>query len=494
MKVVSFFTGIGGFDRAFENVGMEIVFQCEINTFCQDVLRKHWPHIHLEGDIQNVAPHNIPKSSLWCAGFPCQDLSLANQGKRQGLGGERSGLFHQFAGLVEAINMEERPEWILIENVPGLLNSRNGNDFKVVVQSLNSLGYNIAWRVLDAKYFGTPQRRRRVYIVGSLNSNKCVEVLFSERPYRIVHRQGIGIKDNERQPMKNDFNSLYVFQHATINRKATAGPQAKGYRNDGEAYTLDSRGSSDVLCRTNMPFGWFYPGLKVFKDKDSSRFRSVGNAVNINVIEWIGKRLTEVNKVQNHSVSAENNNLYDNASIFTFDIKNDIARWANSGMVINGRCLMGNIYEHSNEYNINSLENLIDSFVPLHYFLNSTQLQSMLTRAKEHGRNLPESLEISITKQRDTFLRYPALDRLLHSKNGWVDANIEEIHINEDISENLFVRRMTPSEYERLQGFPSGWTSIAFKEIHCHLSGLPQVFHQGVQNPRQRLQGSVPLG
>jgi len=121
LKVASFFSGIGGFDLGLENAGMKVVFQCEIDKFCQKVLNKHWPKVELQGDINDLTCEQIPESELWCGGFPCQDLSLANQGKRIGLRGKRSGLFYKFSELIS----ERKPRWVIIENVPGILNSHD---------------------------------------------------------------------------------------------------------------------------------------------------------------------------------------------------------------------------------------------------------------------------------------------------------------------------------------------------------------------------------
>ncbi|MDQ0902755.1 DNA cytosine methyltransferase [Paenibacillus sp. V4I7] len=291
LKVASFFSGIGGFDLGLERSGMEVVFQCEWNAFCQKVLRKHWPNVKLMGDINEVTIDDVPAAEVWCGGFPCQDVSLANQGKRKGLEGERSGHFYKYAELIE----QGRPQWVLVENVPGLLNSNNGDDFRVVISTLEKLGYGVAWRVLDAKYFGTPQRRRRVYIVASYRSNRASEVLFEQGTIAIASRQGLGQRETTRSRPGASIqtSNLYSIQHAGIGRKASAGPQAKGYRNDGETYTLDSRGSSDAVCQTDDAFGvreaaGFSGGM------DGSRFRTLGNAVAVPVINWIGKRIIEV--------------------------------------------------------------------------------------------------------------------------------------------------------------------------------------------------------
>ena len=115
LKVASFFAGIGGFDLGFENAGMQVSFQSEINTYCQRVLRKHWPKTPLVPDINDISATDIPKSDVWCGGFPCQDLSYA--GKGEGLSGERSGLYFEVVRLVR----ELRPRYVLLENVAALL-------------------------------------------------------------------------------------------------------------------------------------------------------------------------------------------------------------------------------------------------------------------------------------------------------------------------------------------------------------------------------------
>lgn len=293
LRVASFFTGIGGFDLGLEKAGMKVVFQSEINKYCQKVLRKHWPEVILNTDINTLKAADIPDAELWCGGFPCQDLSLANQGKRKGLNGNRSGLFYKYAELIK----EKKPKWVIIENVPGLLNSHQGEDFQILIEQLDEFGYGISWRVFDAKYFGTPQRRRRVFIVASLGSLSSEKVLFDTNSIEIFHRQGLGKKDLSPNAFKNgNGNSdYYSIQHATINRKPEAGPQAKGFRNDGETYTLDSRGSADVICSTTTPFGIREtPGIP--EKLDSNRYRAIGNAVNVNIVEWIGKRIRQIER------------------------------------------------------------------------------------------------------------------------------------------------------------------------------------------------------
>ena len=220
----SFFAGIGGFDHGFENAGMKCRFQCEINPFRREVLTKNFPNIILKGDIKLVNLEDIPETTLWCGGFPCQDLSLANQGKRKGLEGDRSGLFFEFYRLLK----ERKPKWIVLENVPGLLNSHGGDDFKILLSSLDELGYGVAWRIFDAKYFGTPQRRRRVFIVGSYGSIESARVLFEPNGDYFTAKSGVGKRTSDGSDIRKSdgLSTAFSIQHAGINRKPSAGPQA----------------------------------------------------------------------------------------------------------------------------------------------------------------------------------------------------------------------------------------------------------------------------
>lgn len=178
---VSLFAGIGGFDLAMQRQGVKVVASVEIDKNCNKVLAKHFPDTKQFNDITTVKGSDLigagftPSAGIITGGFPCQDLSVA--GKRAGLAGSRSGLFWEAARLVE----ETQSNWFIIENVPGLLTSNEGGDFAVVLGTMADLGYSVAWRVLDAQYFGVPQRRKRVFIVGRRDSNSTspAEVLFN---------------------------------------------------------------------------------------------------------------------------------------------------------------------------------------------------------------------------------------------------------------------------------------------------------------------------
>jgi DNA (cytosine-5)-methyltransferase 1 len=186
MTGVSLFAGIGGFDLAMQRQGVRVVASVEIDKNCNKVLAQHFPNTKQFNDITEVKGSDLieagftPDRGIITGGFPCQDLSVA--GKRAGLAGARSGLFWEAARIVE----ETQSNWFIIENVPGLLTSNSGADFGVVIGTMADIGYGVAWRVLDAQYFGVPQRRRRVFIVGQRDpdSTSAGEVLFNSQGSR----------------------------------------------------------------------------------------------------------------------------------------------------------------------------------------------------------------------------------------------------------------------------------------------------------------------
>ena len=171
MRHASFFSGVGGLDLGFERAGIITVSVSEVDPYASAVLAERFPGAPNLGDITKVGPNDIPEADIWSGGFPCQDLSVA--GKRAGFAGKRSSLAFTFLDLVE----QRRPRWLVLENVPGLFSSNKGADFGRLLYEMEQLGYGVSWRTLDARYFGVAQRRRRVFLVASLESDRAGEVL-----------------------------------------------------------------------------------------------------------------------------------------------------------------------------------------------------------------------------------------------------------------------------------------------------------------------------
>ncbi|MCC7361009.1 MAG: DNA (cytosine-5-)-methyltransferase [Anaerolineales bacterium] len=310
--VASFFSGIGGFDLAFERAGFRITTQCEIEPFCVDILTKHWPDVKRLGDIREVKDADVPVSDIWVGGFPCQDVSVARMGPRAGLKGKRSGLFYQFARLIEG----SRPRIVVIENVPGLLSSHGGRDFRIVINTLAELGYGVGWRVLNSKHFGVPQSRQRVYIVGCYRDGRGpAEILFEpECSPRDIATSG---QDGQRviSPFKKSFGDpltgpivqgiAYCLYACSARHTGTDWSRTYVSYPDGRVRRLTPLESERVQ---GFPPGWTLldrPSVDVDK-MDTLRYTALGNAVSVPVIEWLaGRTLPVLQRLRNSQVAYE---------------------------------------------------------------------------------------------------------------------------------------------------------------------------------------------
>lgn len=165
-------SGIEAPTLAWDGLGWHPQWFTEIDPFASAVLAHHYPGIPNHGDINDVT---LPPVGLICGGTPCQDFSIA--GNREGMAGERSGLALRFLEIVD----ELQPSWIVWENVPGCLSTNGGKDFGAFLGGMGECGYGFAYRVLNAQYYGVPQRRRRVFVVGYLGDwRPAAAVLFEQ--------------------------------------------------------------------------------------------------------------------------------------------------------------------------------------------------------------------------------------------------------------------------------------------------------------------------
>jgi DNA (cytosine-5)-methyltransferase 1 len=372
MKVGSLFSGVGGFDLGLERSGHEIVWQVEYDKQARSILRKHWPDVKIYNDVQQVGGKDgqagrdvLEEVDLICGGFPCQDLSVA--GHRRGLDGSKSGLWYEFHRILE----ECRPQYCLVENVPGLFSSNKGRDMEVLVRGLEELGYQWQYRILDSQYFGVPQRRRRVFIVGYLGEGCAPQVLLESESlpwHPATSREegqgsagdaGCSDEDSGREqvvarctgyakykmedemkassPLRarhNEATDLVVaFQPGNLTRKAGANPSSEVFPTLGAATlgdqaphvathqkvapTLNSSGagtsrpggqgaepgfyiSSDAPRRLTprecerlqgFPDDWTRLDDTGKEMADGPRYRMMGNAVTVNVAEFIGAQL-----------------------------------------------------------------------------------------------------------------------------------------------------------------------------------------------------------
>ena len=225
LTVGSLFSGIGGFELGLERTGgFKTVWQCEIDPFCQKVLEKHWPNVKRFTDIKKIGiEEEIPHVNVICGGFPCQPVSCA--GKRKGKEDAR-WLWPEFCRVVRCV----RPEWVLVENVPGLLSADSGRLFAGILRDLSESGYDAEWNIVSAASVGAPHLRKRVFIVAHAEQqsggreSECCEAdgPNTERPAGRVSGSGDGRR------------ALHVADSDQIRRYGRAGVFWQGRRSESE--------------------------------------------------------------------------------------------------------------------------------------------------------------------------------------------------------------------------------------------------------------------
>lgn len=184
MKVFSLFSGIGGFDLAMRNLGHEIVGACEIDKYARSVYSRHFPNVPIWEDATTIKPEELPDFDILCGGFPCQAFSLA--GRRLGFEDTRGTLFYEIARIAK----QKRPSLLFLENVRGLLYHDEGRTLTTIIQVFYELGYDIEWQVINSKYF-VPQNRERIFIVGHLGDKPTPKI------FPITEVSGICDKEQE---------------------------------------------------------------------------------------------------------------------------------------------------------------------------------------------------------------------------------------------------------------------------------------------------------
>ena len=197
----SLFSGSGGFELGAVLSGITPIFNAEVEPFPIRVTTKRFPNMKHYGDVSKLNGAEVPPVDIITFGSPCQDMSVA--GKRSGLGGTRSSLFYQAVRIVKEMRCKTNgkyPRFVVWENVPGAFSSNKGDDFKAVLEEIckvkderisvpqsgkwtnagEILGeeFSLAWRVLDAQYWGVPQRRKRIYLVADFAATSAGKILF----------------------------------------------------------------------------------------------------------------------------------------------------------------------------------------------------------------------------------------------------------------------------------------------------------------------------
>lgn len=264
--VGSLFAGIGGFDLGFEQAGFKTAWQVEINPVCRAVLADRFPHAVQHEDVQTCLPA-LSRVDVVVGGFPCQDVST--MGKRRGLAGSRTGLFFDAVRIVQTL----QPRWLVLENVPGLLTSNDGQDFQTVLETLAECGYVGFWRMLDSRYFGVPTKRRRVFVVAGFRELPPIELLGDTGTV-------------ERISGKTEAGSPWADAHPTLLAGFADGTNID-ISGGNIVAVADSRHKMVERAREIE-----HHGLRRGLDEaDAAEARAAGNAVCPPVARWIAEKL-----------------------------------------------------------------------------------------------------------------------------------------------------------------------------------------------------------
>lgn len=289
-EVAGLFAGIGGIELGLERAGFGSSLLCELDESASAVLKRRFPTAYHIGDVGGL--RQLRRVDVLTAGFPCQDLSIA--GTKRGINGTRSSLVTEVFRLLEPA--DTRPKWLLLENVPYMLHLDRGDGMKFLTEELDRLGFAWAYRVVDARAFGLPQRRPRVLVVAS-GDNDPREVLFADEAGDPPSRDEIG-------EVRADWAYGFYWTEGRrgLGWAGEAVPPIKGgsglgipsppgiwIPRTGEVGTPDIR---DAERLQGFAENWTKPAGDVCQRR-GTRWKLVGNAVAAPMAEWVGRRLAE---------------------------------------------------------------------------------------------------------------------------------------------------------------------------------------------------------
>jgi len=316
-KFIDLFAGIGGFHLALSAFGLQCVFACEWDKYAAQIYEKNFqlkPH----GDINNIQAGDIPTHQIVCAGFPCQAFSIA--GKQKGFTDTRGTLFFQVVRIIEW----HQPQVIFLENVKNLVRHDQGKTFNIVIETLESLGYQVFHQIFNASDFGLPQNRQRIYIVAfhaRMNAKNfifpqpsdqpvCLQDILEEYPTdaKIIKRDDINIYKNYL-PEKLASGEIKLLNKPIQIGKVNKGGQGERiYHPFGHAITLSANGGGigaktglyliDGQVRKLSPRECArlqgFPDDFLLDTSPSQAYKQFGNSVAINVLQSI---FLEIHKI-----------------------------------------------------------------------------------------------------------------------------------------------------------------------------------------------------
>ena len=332
MKFLELCAGIGGFRQALENLGCECVGYSEIDKHAIKLYSAWYNDERNFGDVTKIKAEKLPDFELLVGGFPCQAFSVA--GKRGGFNDTRGTIFFDFARIMKA----KKPKFAIFENVKGLLNHDGGKTYETMLRTLDELGYNAQWGILNTKFHGLPQNRERVYIVANLRERSSTKILFergndSADKMERTENGIIGQFYNRKGKTHQDLGVISSEGHSPALLATThKNPRivkigdidglntqySRVYDSEGVSTTINAQGGG-LGAKT----GLYNAGDKVrrltpkecfrlqgFKDEmvelgyklgisDTQLYKMAGNAVSVPVVEWVAQRVLNWDNLRN---------------------------------------------------------------------------------------------------------------------------------------------------------------------------------------------------
>ena len=304
---IDLFCGIGGFRLALEAVGAKCVFSCDKDKHARLTYADNFKEVPA-GDITTIAADSIHDFNILCGGFPCQPFSIA--GKQRGFKDTRGTLFFEIARIVRA----KQPEVVFLENVPNLARHDNGNTLRVILDTLDGLGYDVHYQVLNAAHYGVPQIRKRIYFV-CFRKDLRVNFSFPEPTFEDVAVEDY-LEENVDETYYLDINSITFYKPDTTVRQLdtyrmgyiksisqgrrvygvkgcapTFVVSARGPAGSTEAYYINGRVRRLTPYEVKRIMG--FPDDFVFPVREERIYQQLGNSVAVPVVRMIAEKIVE---------------------------------------------------------------------------------------------------------------------------------------------------------------------------------------------------------
>jgi DNA (cytosine-5)-methyltransferase 1 len=310
--VASFFAGVGGIDIGFEKAGFDVVFANEIDRFATITYKKNFPNVkHVEGDIAQIDLNEVPFTDVIVGGFPCQAFSIA--GYRKGFEDQRGVLFFDLMRIVEA----KKPKVIFAENVRNLVSHNKGNTFKVMIETLQHLGYFYKYTTMNTmEYSSLPQNRDRVYVVAFDNKEMIDKFEFPNKLNKYTPIQEFldyNIKVQEKyyynkyakiseefEKIQTDSQTVYQWRRHYVreNKKGVSPTLTANMGTGGHNVPLikSNQGLRKLTPRECFDLQGFPKDFVFPEINDSHLYKQAGNSVSIEVVKRIAENIIKAMK------------------------------------------------------------------------------------------------------------------------------------------------------------------------------------------------------